>query len=191
MPPLEVWQEAFPPGQIIHAKSKRVSYTFRFHGPCLTLSHQALGRTVGKELRTRGTSHSSQDYRCISGTSWISQGHIALNLLLSHAHPRPLGERNEPLLEGYRILVEPAFGIKGFGVLKDCFGAVDKGTAHTHNGLQNVNHRKNALGKGRLTSGGMYAPVTVAPVAGTTRSKGEATPGLIRRDSLITAVFDR
>ena len=60
---------------------------------------------------------------------------MALNLLLSHAHPRTFGERNEPLLERCRILVEPAFWVKGFGVLEDFFVAVNEGAAHSHNGL--------------------------------------------------------
>lgn len=77
----------------------------------------------------------------------ISRRYMTPNLLLSHAHPRSLGERNEPFFEGCRILVEPAFWIKGFGVLEDCFGAVNEGAAHAHNGLRNVSGRIIAQGK--------------------------------------------
>lgn len=42
----------------------------------------------------------------------------------------------------------------------------------------------------RLTLGGMYAPLIVAPDAGMMRGITPATrPGPIRRDSLITAVY--
>ena len=36
---------------------------------------------------------------------------------------------------------------------------------------------------------GIEEPIIIAPVAGTTQSRGEATPGLMRSDSLITAVL--
>lgn len=39
-----------------------------------------------------------------------------------------------------------------------------------------------------LTPPGMEIPSRVTPEAGTTRGSGDATPGLILKDSLITAV---
>jgi hypothetical protein len=40
----------------------------------------------------------------------------------------------------------------------------------------------------RLTNAGTCAPSILAPGVGTTLRSGEATPGLMRRDSLMTAV---
>ena len=48
---------------------------------------------------------------------------------------------------------------------------------------------QSSFGRTKLTPPGIYCPDIDAPAVGTTLSSDEATPGLIRNASLITAVY--
>lgn len=138
MSSLEVWQEAFPPGQIIHAKRNTLVTHFGFTDPVLPSPIQFHVKASEKSSKCEVQLTVRKTIIMLAAHPGISQRYITPSLLLSHAHPRSLGERNEPFLQGYRILLEPAFGIKGFGVLEDGFGLVHKGAAHSHDGLRSV-----------------------------------------------------
>lgn len=111
-------------------------------------------------------------------------------MLLPKASPWSFRERDEPFLEVSRVGLQPAVGIEGQRVREYIFGIVDEGSATANDGLMVVSrlHFPRDLIDRIRTKAGTCAPSILAPEAGTILRSGEATPGLMRRDSLITAV---
>lgn len=122
-----------------------------------------------------------------------------VRVLSSKALPWSTGKIHEPFIQTLTIVAQPATRDEFVGFLKDRFVVVHEQAAHLDDGLSRRHFcakcqfccmcGQRSVGN-KLTPPGINLPEIVAPPAGTTLGRGDATPGLIRIDSLITAVCE-